>query len=56
MLGFSCHERVGAFMESYRDEIVWGRIALSCHFALDLLCDKADVHCAEAHNRADIPV
>ena len=41
---FFCHDFVGTDVESYFDEIVWGRIALSCHFALDLLCDKADVH------------
>ena len=37
-----CLECVGAVMESYLDEAVLGRIALSCHFALDLLCDKAE--------------
>ena len=26
------------------DEVVLGRIALSCHFALDLLCDKAELY------------
>ena len=41
---------VGAFIESYVDEVVLGRIALSCHFALDMLCDKAEVHCDEARS------
>ena len=31
-------------MESYVDEVVLGRIAKSCHFALDVLCDKAELH------------
>ena len=31
-------------METLLDEIDFGRIALSCHF-LDVLCDKAEVHC-----------
>ena len=29
---------------SYLDEADLGRIALSCHFALDVLCDKAEMH------------
>ena len=49
MMGLFCHEHVGAFMESYS-----GRIALSWHFAFDLLCDKAEVHCAEARYLANI--
>ena len=36
MLKLFCHVQVGVFMESYSDEIVLGRIALSCHFALGL--------------------
>ena len=45
MLGLVfCHEHVGSFMESYFDEIVLGRIALSGHFALELLCDKAELY------------
>ena len=43
-------------MESYLDESVLGRITFSCHFALDLLWDKAGGHCAEARYRANIPV
>ena len=41
---FFCHEHIGSFMESYFDEVVLGRIALSCHFALDLLRDKAELY------------
>ena len=41
---FCCREQVGAFMESYFHEVVLGRIALSCHFALDLPSDKAEFH------------
>ena len=43
-LNLLCHDYVGTVMESYLDEAVLGRIALSCHFALDLLCDKAEFH------------
>ena len=39
-----CLEYVGAVMESYLDEAVLARIALSCHFVLDFLCDKAEFH------------
>ena len=56
MLGLFCHVQVGIFTKSYFDEIVLGSIAFSCHFALDLLCDKADGHCVEARHRANIPV
>ena len=35
MLGLVCHAHVGVFME---EDL--GRIALSCHVALDILCDK----------------
>ena len=44
MLCLSCYEYGCAVMESYLDEAVLKRIALSCHFALDLLCDKAEEH------------
>ena len=44
MFNLICLEYVGAVMESYLDEAVLGRIALSCHFALDFLCDKAEFH------------
>ena len=32
-------------MEEYVDELDLEGIALSCHFALDVLCDKAGAHC-----------
>ena len=41
------HVQVGAFMEEYVDEVDLLRIALSCHFALDVLCDKAEGHCRD---------
>ena len=39
MLELLCHDYIGIFMEALFDEGDAG-IALSCHFALDLLCDK----------------
>ena len=44
MLGLFCHEHDGSFMESCFDEVVLERIAISCHFALDLLCGKTELH------------
>ena len=41
-------EHVGAFMETYYGEVDLVRSALSCHFAVDVLCDKAEVHCPDA--------
>ena len=35
-----CHAHFGVIMEAPFDEEDMGRIALSCHFALDLPCDK----------------
>ena len=35
-----CHAHTGVFMEALFGEDDLGRIALSCHFALDILCDK----------------
>ena len=43
MLGLFCHVQVGVLMESYFDEVVLTRIALSCHFAIDLLCEEAEL-------------
>ena len=34
--------QVGLRMEALVDEVATARIALSCHFALDSLCDKSD--------------
>ena len=36
--------QVGGIFVLFVDEIDLARIALSCHFALDLLCDKAGTH------------
>ena len=41
-------------LSSYFDEFVLGELALSCHLALDLLCDNADVRCAYARYLANI--
>ena len=43
MLHLFCLEHVGELMESYLDEAALGRIALSCHFAIDLFCDKTEL-------------
>ena len=34
------HMRIGQYMKPLVDEVSTARIALSCHFALDTLCDK----------------
>ena len=31
-------------METYFDEVEVGRVALSCHFSVDVLRDKAEMH------------
>ena len=41
------HVQVGAFLEEYVDEVDLVRIALSCHFALDVQCDKAEAYCPD---------
>ena len=38
------HVQIGGIFELLVEEIDLARIALSCHFALDLLCDKAETH------------
>ena len=43
MLEFLCHSEVGVVMEALLDEVNMGRIALSCHFSLDVLCDKVSI-------------
>ena len=40
MLELLCHTHLGISMEALFDEEGMGRITLSCHFALDILCDK----------------
>ena len=38
------HVQIGGIFVLFVDEIDLARIALSCHFALDLLCDKAGAY------------
>ena len=38
------HAQFGGTFEPFMDEIYLARIALSCHFALDVLCDKESIH------------
>ena len=40
MLASLCHFEVGVVMEALLDDFDMGRIALACHFSLDVLCDK----------------
>ena len=40
MLDALCHIEVGAVLGALLDEVAMGRVALACHFSLDLLCDK----------------
>ena len=42
LLELFCHVQIGLRMETLADEVSTARVALSCHFALDLLCDKSD--------------
>ena len=44
MLELLFHVQVGGIFEIYVEELDLARIALSCHFALDLLCDKTVTH------------
>ena len=45
MLASLCHFAVGVVMEALLDEVDIGRIALACHFSLDVLCDKTSSLC-----------
>ena len=38
------HAQIGGIFEPFVDEIDLAKLALSCHFALDLLCYKEGVH------------
>ena len=40
MLGALCHFEVGVVLGALLDEVAVGRIAVACHFSLDLLCGK----------------
>ena len=48
-LGIPCHAHIGVFFEAVLDEEDTGRIVLSYHLALDILCDKDEVHRLEDH-------
>ena len=41
MLELLLHVQIGGILELFVDEIDLTRIALSCHFAADFLCNKA---------------
>ena len=47
MLRLLCHAHVGVPLEQLFDEEDLENIALSCHFALDLECDKSETRCAQ---------
>ena len=38
------HVQIGGIFEPFVDETDLARVALSCHFALDYLCDKEGAH------------
>ena len=38
------HVQIGSIFEVFMEDIDLARIALSCHFALDVLCDKPGTH------------
>ena len=40
MLTSLCHSEVSVVTEALLDEVDMGRIALSCHFSLDVLCGR----------------
>ena len=42
MLELFCHADIGLLMEVLVDDMVLAMVALSCHFALDVLCDKSE--------------
>ena len=44
MMELLFHVQIGGIFEPFVDETDLARVALSCHFALDLLCDKAVTH------------
>ena len=44
MLELLFNVQVGGSIEVFFEEIDLARLTLSCHFALDLPCDKADAH------------
>ena len=44
MMEFLLHVQIGGSFELFVDETDLARISVSCHFALDLLCDKERTH------------
>ena len=40
MLSTLCHSEIGIMIETFLEEANMGRIALSCHFSLDVLCEQ----------------
>ena len=44
IMGLSFHVQIGGIFVLFVNEFDLARIALSCHFALDLLCDKTGSH------------
>ena len=40
MFASLCHFEIGTGTEALPEEVDMGRIALACHFSLDILCDK----------------
>ena len=42
MLELFCHAEIGILMEALANEVVLAMVALSCHFALDILCDTRE--------------
>ena len=44
MMELLFHAQIGGIFEMFVDEIELARLALSCHFALDVLFDKESVH------------
>ena len=56
MLGLSVMCKLVYLWNDALMKLSWEESYFLANFALDLLCDKADVHCAEARYRADFPV
>ena len=47
MLELFCHADMGLLVEELADDMVLAMVTLSCHFALDVLCDKSDPRCID---------
>ena len=44
MMELPFHVQNGGILELFVEEVDLARIALSCHYALDVLCDKEGAH------------